>query len=362
MDVRVLDTDFNLVAIIDLYETLIWTERYASCGDFELHLLMDEKYLDIFRLNYYLQLDDTDRLMIIEKFDIKDGNDEADMLIISGRSLESLLERRVVWSQTTFTGTIQNAVKKLLQENVCTVDSVSPSNPLRVIPNLYFRENTDASLANYMVEMQFDGETIYEAINKLCSLYDVGYKIVCDSSYRFVFSLYQGLNRTVDQIMNPRVMFSPEFDTLSSSDYSASMAEVRTVAMVAGEGEGASRKKMSVSLFSEEPSGLDRRELFVDAHDVSSDTEDGELTQQEYDDLLIQKGMEELLKYTVTEAFSCETPQLTQYQYGVDYFNGDIVQVQNQYGIERKMRIVEVIRTQSEVGYIVYPTFVIIDE
>jgi len=40
-NVLVLNESFELVAIIDYYKSLIWTERYREAGDFELYLLAD---------------------------------------------------------------------------------------------------------------------------------------------------------------------------------------------------------------------------------------------------------------------------------------------------------------------------------
>ena len=36
VDVYVLNTDFQIVGVIDVYESFIWTDRFYSYGDFEL--------------------------------------------------------------------------------------------------------------------------------------------------------------------------------------------------------------------------------------------------------------------------------------------------------------------------------------
>ena len=37
MEVLVLNTEFESVAIIDTFESLIWTDRYYEAGDFEIY-------------------------------------------------------------------------------------------------------------------------------------------------------------------------------------------------------------------------------------------------------------------------------------------------------------------------------------
>ena len=40
MDVMILNTDLDAVAIVDTYESFIWTDRYYAYGDFELYEAM----------------------------------------------------------------------------------------------------------------------------------------------------------------------------------------------------------------------------------------------------------------------------------------------------------------------------------
>ena len=42
---------------------------------------------------------------------------------------------------------------------------------------------------------------------------------------------------------------------------------------------------------------------------------------------------------------------------GEDFFNGDVVQIANEYGHETKARIVEIVMTEDSDGASVYPTF-----
>ena len=45
------------------------------------------------------------------------------------------------------------------------------------------------------------------------------------------------------------------------------------------------------------------------------------------------------------------------FKYGEDFFNGDVIQIANEYGHETKARIVEIVMTEDSEGASVYPTF-----
>ena len=56
----------EIIAVIDSYESLIWTRRYCGFGDFELYLPYDSKIESCLRKDFYLKIENSDRTMIIE--------------------------------------------------------------------------------------------------------------------------------------------------------------------------------------------------------------------------------------------------------------------------------------------------------
>lgn len=111
MDITVLDTNFNPVAIVDTYESFIWTDRYYKYGDFELYTAVDSQIVDIMQLDRYLKIDGSEHMMIIEKDLIESDPEEGNRITVSGRSLESILDRRIVWGQRILDGNLQSAIK-----------------------------------------------------------------------------------------------------------------------------------------------------------------------------------------------------------------------------------------------------------
>lgn len=352
MEVLVLDTAFNAVGILDSYISLIWTDRYNQCSDFEITTPSDASFLNLLKPDYYLWFNRSDHVMIVEDFNTKTDVSDGNTIIFTGRSLESLLDRRIIWSQTNIDGNLQEGVKKLLEENV-----ISPSDSNRKIDNFVFKSSEDERITSLKLTAQYTGDNLYDTICAICKSVNIGFKITLDDDNRFVFELYCGDNRSYSQDKNAYVVFSSDYENIINSDYLESKKNLKNVALVAGEGEGSSRKIVSIGA----TSGIDRRELFVDARDVSSSVDGGTLSETEYNNQLIQRGGERMSEYKLIQAFDGEMDTSHMYSYREDYFIGDIVQIKDKNGIEYSARIIEMIFSKNTNEESNYPTFEIMD-
>lgn len=348
MELLLLNREFESIKLIDAFESLIWTERYSKAGDFELYTPANDDLVNSIKRGFYLWNRDSDEVMIVEKVQISTDIETGTHLIYGGRSLESIIDRRIVWKQTILNGNLQNGIEKLLNENV-----INPSISDRKIPNFVFERSTDESITKLTIRAQFTGDNLYDTITSICDSYNIGYTISLNDNNQFVFKLYSGVDRSYDQNDNPYVVFSPSFENISDSNYLESDAAYKNVALVAGEDEGTSRRTQTVG----SESGLDRKELFVDARDIQSDTDDGKIPDSEYNDQLRQRGLEKLDENQFIKAFEGGGESTKIFVYGRDFFKGDIVQIVNEYGIEAKARITEFVRSQDQTGYNTYPTF-----
>ena len=99
MDLYVLNTNFEKVAIIDSYESLVWTDRFREPGDFELYCFPEAKLLADCQVDYYLENTESEHLMFIETRKITTDVDDGDRFVLTGESLESILRRRVIWKE-----------------------------------------------------------------------------------------------------------------------------------------------------------------------------------------------------------------------------------------------------------------------
>lgn len=77
---------------------------------------------------------------------------------------------------------------------------------------------------------------------------------------------------------------------------------------------------------------------------------------------LLNKGYEHLSEYGSSISFDGAVEPNTTFEYKKDYFLGDLVTVENKFGISSKARIVEVIEVHDENGYSVEPKFEYLSE
>ena len=362
MDLIIKNRNVQPIAVVDVYNSAIWAERYADVGEFQLIMPINSSYLDYLQIDNYVTLQDSDRAMIIESMELEsDVTTGKKVVAYSGSSLESILKRRIVWNQTTLTGTVEYVVGELIDKNIIHTASE------RVIPNFIYNSVTDPVLLSYIqaigtIKCQFTGDTIFDAIKSICDPLNIGFKITFDDNGNFVFSLYYGVNRTAEQTLRDAVIFSPEYDTLISSRYVANFKDYKNVTLVLGEESGANRKRRIVYSGSSEPTGLDRRELYTDARDLQSETDNNTtMSDADYYKLLEQRGISKLNENSVTTAFDGEVETSIGPVYNQDYYLGDFVSAINEYGLGTTAQITEYVRSFDENGYSAYPTFVMIN-
>lgn len=354
MDVWVLDKNLKRVGICDDYKSIIWTTRYFKPGDFELYLPATDKNIVLLKEDCYVVRDrdityDANNItyknvMIIEKIQVTTDIENGNYLIVTGRCLKSIVARRIVWQQTTLYGKVEIALRQILTEN-----AINPTNSLRKITKLKLGEIKGFTET---LEKQVTGDNVATFIEEVCTAYGLGWDIYIKGNY-FIFELYKGTDRSYNQSENPFVVFSSDFDNLLTTDYQFDKTNYKNVALVAGEGEGLDRRTVTVG----NTSDLDRYEVYVDSRNSSSN--DGSITNTEYNQILTEEGHEALEsdEYSITENIEGEIETSSNYQINKDYFLGDIVEVINEYGIETTPRIVEIIENEDENGSSTIPTF-----
>lgn len=376
MEIRLLDDNFETIYIIDTYKSFIWTDRYNECGDFEICTPVDVTFLNIVKKGYYLTNSNSEHVMVVETINIESDAETGAYITISGRSLESILNRRIVWYKTIFTmdeervePNLQDGIYKLLDENIINPGQMSADLVVRIIPNFIFKRSSDPLITELTFEGEYLGEDLYEVISKLCQENEIGFKLILNANKQLEFSLYAGVDRSYGtedkpQLVNPYVIFSPEFDNVSHTNYLDSDAKLKNTTLVVGESDYNSdgleveRQQMVLSIKEIQHTGLDRREIFTDA--ISMSTDDGyggQLKAAQYRARLKQKGIDTLMENTSSIAFEGEMDTARIFKYGVDFFMGDIVQVANEYGHEGQAYVSELVMSSDEGGTFTYPTF-----
>lgn len=376
MQLFVLDKSFEVVSLCDTFSSLIWTERYSGYGDFELYLPASMENINMFPRGFYLwlieppvldrngqKIETRNDVMIIEKTELSTDIEDGDQLIVSGRSLESLLLRRVIPKKVKYESVDpREIIKTILNENI-----INPSEPARKIPN--FKIATDNSQPldpKYRQTFEFDGDYVYDAIKTICDTYDFGFSLDLKSddhwqSSYLSFSVLEGTDRSYEQIKNPYMVFSPRFDNLVSSDTIEDDTEFYNSAYVASTEEtkdNVTRRLIKYVPNNSGRSGWDIRETFYTDSDAKlNDADNHPRPDHDIYPELEKYGRDELKAQKSNDSFNAEIALLGSVRYHRDYDIGDIIQFDNTYSVNKTARITEYVRNEDDNGYREYPTF-----
>lgn len=350
-----LDKDMELKRIIENYKSAIWTERYNESGDFELYIPATPDIIDAVNFDsdgstqFICRADDPSKCAMIENVRISTDAENGNFVTISGRTLAALPFRRVASSQVTFTGSACKTIEQLLIKSI-----IDPAEIRRKIDNFTFKNSVDPA-DDMALNNQYAGQNIGDAIEAICKTLRIGYRANFDLDAKTIeYEIYKGTDRTTWQTIVPPVIFSNEFNNLLSSDYTVDVEPWKNTALVAGEGQGTGRMRVT---FETGAYGIERRELYVNAQESSTNGE--EITPSVYAGILHDKGYQAVSEARPRRENEADVAPNYGFKLNKDYFLGDLVTVQNEYGIQTRPRVVEIIEAQDDSGYSIIPTFAI---
>lgn len=331
-DIYVYTRDLELIGIIDFFSSLRWRRKYYEAGEFELHIPLNsqtEKYL---KKDNLIIRDDAIEVGIIESFTINDAGDDGVEVIIYGRFLSSILDRRIIKSKINFSGKILLGERKILNE-------MTPFSKLLI---------SEATLDSDSVVFQVSYKNVYEYLVTLAKISSIAHRISVDiPNKKMIYENYQGLDRTETQSINPRYEFSEDKSNIDVADYTYSAKTEKNYVLVGGQGED--KNRIMVEVTSGNNKDFDLRETFVDAKSKNQ----GDLTLAQYKETLKTKGSEKLVEST-------ETLEVTVYadDYKKLWDLGDIVNIKKEsWGIVMKQRITEIEETIENNNQKIFATF-----
>ncbi|HHY26617.1 MAG TPA: hypothetical protein GX523_07690 [Desulfitobacterium dehalogenans] len=321
MELYILNQDIELQGVVDSFSSLRWRRRYFQPGEIELHCPASDTCLALLQESNIIHRLDRQEAAIIEGVIVVE-TENGDEIVATGRMGSSMLDRRIITPTLNFSGTVEGAMRKVVSDNAI-IDRPLPYLTLGVaqgyVPTCAFQATGKEVLA------------VCEALGMSASL---GFRVRLDVPNRqWMFDVYDGVDRTVTQTTRPYVLFSDEFQNIVGTQYTLDTTSYKNFAYVAGEGEGENRTVITIDLTNGEP----RREMWVDARDLQK----GELSDTEYNALLIQRGMEKFAEHAMVESFEATAVNTANFEYLTDWDLGDIVSF-DKWGILLNQRITEV--------------------
>lgn len=356
-------TDFTQAVSVAKYDSLMWVERYRKAGEFEIKAKVSSGLKDSLPIGSFISHVDTMEVMVVENHEIEESNDSEPELIITGRSMETILENRVVGSNQAF-GT------SYLEYNPVELTSAYPNTHAKTLINdhittssVYSKDEFLAILADTptinagVQEIRvINRGNLYEAVLELLGLADLGIRVI--RKHGSLKAAWTNVNETLFYIhkgtdQSSKVRFSSDSGDFKNAKYFWSNRRLYNAALVSGQ-----YIETMVEQDSPDAANYARRVLLVDGSDIDRDYDPG-LTAGEKTaimDRMKARGRQALYGKNDVALVSVNISASNQYKYRRDYDIGDLVGVYGSYGAAEKMRIVEHVEVEDERGQISYPT------
>ena len=347
MELYIFDRTLNFKGIIDSFTSLRWVRRYFKSGEFELQCAMTPEILSLLARESIIYKKGDTEAGFIEYRNLKQDAEGKELLVIKGKFLTSYLNRRIIWGTEILNITSEVAMRTLVNKN-----GIAPLDPNRIIPNLILDDLTNFTNT---VDYQVSYANLLAEIENLSSISNLGFKINFDNTNKkLIFDVYKGLDRSVNQSVNPRCIFSKEYENILEQGYVDSLNNYRNLALVGGIGEGTARKLATVG----SGSGLDRFEVFNDQKGLSNEIDSVVMSDADYNNLLIGKGNETLAETKEIQTFDSKVNLQSNLKYKVDFDLGDIVTyLSKKWGLTLDSRITEIEEVYEDAGPQINITF-----
>lgn len=350
------------VNLIKTHSFVQYTDSFNSVGTFTLLIPLTEESLKDLQIGNYILFED-DICGEIE-YRYKSESDQSSVTI-RGKLIKNLLNARVFSTQKTYSGTMTSIAREMVTDLL-----LIPDNEKRTVAHVRLSDNSLYNPATDTITKSVLGEELQEGIDTMLAVDSLGSDLVpilanydevsgkeANISY-FEFRVLKGADRSISNTEgNVPVVFSIELNNLRDYYYEQDYTEYKNVATVEGKDEG--ENLLLIDVGDVEAVGIDRKEVYVDAIDYKNfhtGTEEG-LTEEQYLELLQQKGKERLEDYKPVDVFS-GTVLPVNFVYGVDFFKGDWVSLLDaSLGVIIRVQITGVTKSLTTVNEVLDFTF-----
>lgn len=345
MRMEIINHKFERLGVINKFDMIQYNPKYSGIGSFELSCALNEENKSLIVEDNILWIED-EYAGVIQYIDKSSDNE----IKAKGKLLSVVLNWRTVIKTYEANKLTTGIFEELVRLNFMADDE-------RKIEGFTFINNVTDNTA---IRYQVTGKSLSDIFQPLSETYDIGYEVYLNMEEKaFEFTLFRGKDLTIgNKDGNKPVIFGTDFNNILKSEYVSDNNNYRNVAYVAGEGEGENRVVVEVK--QTESAGFFRREIVVDARDIQKANSISRMTDEEYNELLQQRGKEKLSEFRKAESYDAElmSDARTGFVYGKDYFLGDTVSVVDKnLGVILSAKITEVTVTFAEDGYTVEPTF-----
>lgn len=264
---------------------------------------------------------------------------------VSGKSLLGKATDRIIYRMYTKTASPEQIVWEHLNNEV-----IHPTDPKRKIH--YLTLNPVSPLGNGSIRYQNSYGNVAEEVETLCTSYDFGIR---ETATRLgvpgnTLTLFKGRD------ISAQIEFSDAYENLTKVGYQNNNFDEASTAFVFGEGEGSERQQVIIG---GNKSGLNRKEIYVDARDLQKTTDETTLTNAQYVEVLNNRGNNKLAERKRILTLNGEVPASSKlFKLGTDYDRGDSITIRsNLYNLKKTSTITTIKKTYDAKGLFIEPIF-----
>jgi hypothetical protein len=331
--------------------SIMWTERYAEPGEFEIVGQLSTGLREFLPLGTLISHVDTMEVMIVENHEIKEKTSEDPAVIVTGRTLDSFLDHRMIG--VTVANGSSLVAEYILAAGLSWNQAVKLINDHLLLNNVIAQTNATGTGTNEL--RTINRGSALGALLDILAIDDLGIKTIRVNTFGFpggrntqtILLVHRGVNRANS------VIFSWKGGDLETADYLFTDKKRKTAALVVG--------RYIFVVESSGPTNYDRREMIVDASDI-----DGHLNAAPTGSALTTvinkmhtRGRQALAKQNRVTISRADISKLTNYQYRRDFNVGDLVSLDGNFGQIATMRVVEYVEIEDENGESGHPTLAI---
>ena len=305
---KLYNTDFTLVALIDDYQQAQIEHNLYSAGAFSISINYNIPNARLFQRGLFLQFGNNARdFCVIQSVENSIGSSGkgSEYITVSGYDCRYLFKRRIIknlnsndtWSMTA-KGEL--CIRSLVADQ-CGVNAEEKRKlPItNIIPNA-----TDAIGAAYSVSEAYSN--LYDVLVTIATQSEIGWAVLFENG-TLTLHVYKGSD------LSSSVQFSTDFESLANGKYKDSNDSFSNSVYIGGKGTGSERDIYEGEV--DEPEGLDRFESY--------DNQSSMTTEEEYEEkarsILSQYGQ----TITVSGAGLAKCPYVFREQYDI----GDIIKL-----------------------------------
>jgi hypothetical protein len=351
----------NASSINGLTSTM-WIERYRAPGEFQIKAKLSSGLINDLPLGALISHIGTWEVMMVENQEITQDKDSDAMVTISGRTMYSWLENRIVGTNQVRQNSVYveytlpadytwNQALKLINDHI--YNTVAYDDMLgNVVAANYVSGITSISTARTIKRMD-----VLKATLDLLEVDDLGLRTIRvsvspnrpGSNTHTMFVIYKGYDRT------NYVVFSWDKGDIVGADYLWSNKSTKTSAMVVG-------SKLNIIQDDKVPFAAgrvlyDRKTTVVDGSDIDSNyTGPADPLINDYISKMRIRANQAVANNNQISITRLDVAPQTRWVYRRDYNLGDLVMVEGNFNVRMPMRVTEHVEIMDENGTSGHPT------